>query len=69
MEKKVHEAGKSVYYWQTGSLFFGLVLTIIGGYYFGKAMGWIKADFPIWSSLVIFFGLLFILSSFRRAQY
>ena len=64
MEKKVPQG--NVYYWQTGSLFFGLILIVIGGYYFAKGMGWIRPDFPFWPSIVIFFGLLFIISSFRK---
>ena len=63
----MEKANKNVvWYWQSGSLFVGLLLTTIGGYYISRYMGWIPESFPFWPLILLFFGVLFIVGSVKK---
>lgn len=65
MEKRINSSNV-VWYWASGSLFFGLILMGIGGYYLAKYMGWIAQDFPFWPSVLIILGFMFVVTSIKR---
>lgn len=57
-----------VWYWWSGSVFIGLILILVGGFYLAKDMGWIPQNFPFWPLILIFLGLVFIAGSIRKVS-
>ena len=43
----------------------GVLLIVIGLYYFGKAVGWFDPTLPFWPIILIAIGLVFVVNSLR----
>ncbi|OGY82351.1 MAG: hypothetical protein A3F54_02260 [Candidatus Kerfeldbacteria bacterium RIFCSPHIGHO2_12_FULL_48_17] len=65
-EKSSHN-GEGCWHMGSGSMFWGFLLLVVGGYFFARESGIITIDFPFWSFIVMVFGLWLILKSMMRS--
>ena len=49
-----------------GSMFGGLSLITIGGYFLARELGWIDYDFPFWAVFLIIAGLWLVVSAVTK---
>jgi hypothetical protein len=51
-----------------GSMFLGLFLVLIGGYYIARDLGWITLNVSIWAIIAFGLGLLLLFSGMNRRR-
>jgi len=49
-----------------GSVWLGVIFVLLGGYFFGKEVGWFAVDFPFWQSVVVLVGVYFLVKGLRK---
>lgn len=50
----------------SGSMFGGMSLIVLGGYFLGRELGWFDYGFPFWAVFLILAGLWMVVSALRK---